>query len=47
MSQSSGKKRLSHHVMHNFDAGHGMEYAVYICLILIMLVSLYLDVVLN
>jgi len=47
MNELSGKKRASHHDVPDLDIGHGLEYALYICLILIMLVSLYLDVVFN
>ncbi|MDH5612674.1 MAG: hypothetical protein OEY66_09500 [Gammaproteobacteria bacterium] len=45
MNELNVNKRVSHH---DIDfTNHGLEYTLYICLILIMLVALGLDVVFN
>lgn len=45
MDESSCEKRVDEDAIPDFNAGHGLEYTLYIGLILIMLVSLYLSVV--
>jgi len=47
MNESSGKERIDQDAMSDFNIEHGLEYTLYISLILIVLVSLYVDVVMH
>ena len=45
MNESSGNERIDQDAMSDFNIVHGLEYILYISLVLIVLVSLYIDVV--
>lgn len=47
MNESSGKEMIDQDAMSDFNIVHGLQYIFYISLVLIILVSLYIDVAMH